>query len=428
MRSKNYKDAKASFKPLEPRQMARVALVKGIDPQVEPIKEIRKQYLELLKKFTSFPDEQLDRLSELLEKNGSNDAIDNLRRWVHYDAKTWERLDYKQLKNKGVISPYDPVSQGLPELINRLNGLQRHKVIELSQPIERDGVDYLKHVPSRQKFVLNGKDVVVAFAEKHGIEVPENYRGGPPPVSMYKALADAGFTFRADIEAADGVISSQKYANRDISVLVIKHLNGDELRQHHHDFVEASEFFLYAREHGLNITEMLGNKLDDGGKYALNVYDTPSKSRHAKTHRVEISYLPDFKDPTNKTLEWMRTRIMCGCEWALNLRNFEFGNGETKHTAFTQETHAGLVILQLQMDANGVLQYSPQNMNPIPQLGFSKFIDAARYQLMQGHRNKDYVKETGIEILANEFWKKFGSNRMYWPEGKVANHLLGSFY
>lgn len=440
MRSKDYSNAKASFKPLEPRQMVRVALVNGANPDIEPIRVNRKRYLGFLKMFSGVEHKTLDRLSHLLELDNPHAAeikeIDDLRKLVHYDTKTWGKLNYNLLREYRVIVPYDPVSQGLPGLVNLLNNIQledqRQRVIELSRPIERDGVDYLKHVPSRQKFVLNGKDVVVAFAEEHGIEVPENYRrsGGPPPVRMYRALADAGFTVRAAMETGDKVIRRPEYASRDISVLVTKHRNGDELRQHHHDFVEASEFVLYAREFGLKITEKLGDKLkpEGDGKYVLNVFDTPSRTRRELTHKVELSYLPDFKNPKNKTLYWMKMRATCGCEWAFNLRNFKFGSGETEHTAFTQETHAGLVILQLQMDAKGVLQYSPQNMNPIPQLGFSRFIDAARYQLMQGSRNKDYVNETGIEILANEFWKRFGSNEMYWPKEKVGAQLLGSFY
>ena len=58
----------------------------------------------------------------------------------------------------------------------------------------------------------------------------------------------------------------------------------------------------------------------------------------------------------------------------------------------------------------------------------TRFIDNLRYQLMQGHRGNDYVHETGIEIMANEFWKIAGLSKMYYPTEKVAPKLLGNFY
>ncbi|MBS3098382.1 hypothetical protein J4209_06330 [Candidatus Woesearchaeota archaeon] len=435
MRSKDYADIKKSFKPLSPVEMVRVALVNGINPEVEHNSDERKKYLGLLKEFIESSNANLDRLFEFLQESNADKrntkAIGGIRTTVHYDSKRWKELNYKTLEENGVIMPLKLNRSDLKGLAQKLVDLPRHKVIGLSQPIEREGIDYLKHIPPRQKFVLNGKDVVVAFAKEHGIELPGGYlkRGGPPPVSIYKALADAGFTIKAAMETGTGVIRTDDYLPRDISALVVKHLNGDELRMHHHDYVESAEFWLYARAHELEIAETLGDRLKaDGDKYVLSVYDTPSKSRMNLTHRVEICYLPDFKDPKNKTLEWMKTRVSCDCEWALNLRNFSFGLKETKHTAYTLETHGGMVILQLQTGEDGILIESPKNMNPIPTINFSRFVDVIRYQLMQGHKNDDYVKETGIEILANEFWKIFGLEKMYWPKEKVANKILDGFY
>jgi len=138
--------------------------------------------------------------------------------------------------------------------------------------------------------------------------------------------------------------------------------------------------------------------------------------------------LPDFKNPDRDTLRWMKTSAFCDCEWALNLRNFEFGRGEMTHTASTLETHGGLVVLKLQADSKGNLVYSPQNMNPLPQLEFSRFIDVLRYQVMQGHKDNDYVKETGIEISANVFGRLFGASRMYWPTEKIGAKILDTLY
>lgn len=430
MRSKNYDDMKASFTALQPVQMVRVALVNGINPAVEHKPQERQNYLDLLKKFTTVPKATLDGLFGLLQgDNGSKEKeIEEIRKSLYYDTDVWKPFDYDKLISSGVVVPFNLDTTGL---VRVASSLPRHKVIELSRPIEREGVDYLKHVHWRNKLVLNGRDVVAAFAREHEIELPKSYkdRGGPPPVSLYGQLAKKGFTFRTAMETCTSVIQSDAYSSRDISVLVIKHLNGDELRMHHHDYDESCELFLYSRKYGLNIIEKLGDRLKpEGAKYVLNVYDLPSRSRGGLTHRVEICYLPDFKDATNRTLEWMKTRFSCGCEWALNLRNFSFGRGETKHTAYTSDTHGGMVILQLQLDENGILIDNPQNMNPIPQPGFSRFIDVLRYQVMQGHGNSDYVKETGIEIAANRFWRLFGLDKMYWPKDKVGGKLLDSFY
>ena len=442
MRSQNYQDMKASFEALSPTQMARVALVNGIFPWIEPNHDVRIKYLNLLKEFTDISERRLDEIFHLMEiaasdeptKSKSSEIVVPLED-IEYSAKTWKSLDYNLLKKEGVVLEFDVNTKGLPALVSKLDGIAqkdiRHKVIELSKKIERPGVDYLKHIPPRQKLMLNSRDVVMRFAQQNGIIVPETYkeRGGPPPVSMYDALRNAHFTFRSAMEATDFVIRNAKYIPRDIAVLVVKHLNGDETRYRHHDFVEAAELFMYTQEHNIPIVEKLGDKLEPHGeKYVLNVYTAPSMSRPRKTHPVELSYLPDFKNPNYKTLYWMKTRGLSGCEWGQNLRNFEFGKGETDHTAWTMETHCCLLALAIQVAQKVKVNKNPQNISPIPTVRFSRYIDVLRYQLIQGPKEKDYVNETGIEILANEFWKKNGISNMYFPKQKVGTKLLQNFY
>ena len=112
MRSKDYNDMATTFRPLQPVQMVRVALVNGINPAVEPDSKEREKYLKLLKEFTYVKEYTLNELFGYMQGEGGTQPGDNITKDVlkanlEYDSEKWKELDYKRLQEEGVIIAFD---------------------------------------------------------------------------------------------------------------------------------------------------------------------------------------------------------------------------------------------------------------------------------------------------------------------------------
>src|SRR3989338_1470870 len=420
MKSKDYSNQVTSFTPLEPQQMIRVALVEGLKPQY--MEGERQRYRRLLKAYVGVDERRIDQLFDIIgmeqsARTGSQKKFLNvLVNEVAYDARTWRPFDYDALRREGVVIDYSGSPSGLVETVL---GIDESKVVLARDPVWVYG-DYVKHLDWRNKSALNGPDVIIAFAQEKGFDLPESFlRYRRPTEEVYKLLEQHGFTYQEALRIAIKVLKDPRYANRVISALVTKHKNGSELRFHHHDFVEAAELLVYSHRHNKMVTEKVGDKATMYGNryHGANQYLVPRRTPEpGSTHdTVEIHYLPDFQDPKNGTLEWMNTVVSCDCGNDLNLRNFEERRGRRTYVITTLDTHGGVVVLEIQRRKGINANKNPQNLNPLPTPEFSRFVDMLRYNIIQETEVQDedrtktvrtYVPEKGIEILINELAKR----------------------
>lgn len=381
MRSKDYGDLKATYRPLDRTQMVRVALVEGLKPDY-PVEE-RKVCLELLKQFSHAHNSRLDILFEILGEDGPEPRqeayVGRLLKQVDYERGSWERFDYDLLREKGVVIPHDGDLSDLVKLVGRT---RENKVIDTEAQILKPDVDYLKHITNTHKLRLDGKYVVEAFAERKGFELPEGYNGRMT-TAVYALLQEHGFTFIEALHSAVDVLRSEKYANRDVAVLTIPQGRGMETRIFPLDLVTGTELYFEAMKHRPGVIEMRHGEVTavDFKYHGTNVFRVPRRTptRKKPYNYVETRYLPDLERPRDMTLEWRNTLILCDCDRALDLRNFEDRRGvKTAGYAYSQGPHARFVVLYVgeQRGAQGSLTY--------PTDGFIGFCNKLRYNVAHG--------------------------------------------
>ena len=443
MRSKNYLDQIASFTPLEPQQMVRVALVEGLKPRYENGE--RQRYRRLLKEYTDVDDDRINALFRIMKYGARTKREAGFLRTliddVRYTSGKWKSFEYPSLKKEGVIIEYSGDNQGL---VDKVLETDENHAIFVQHPIAEEGKDYLKHIDWRNKMVLNGPDVIIQFAKDRGIEdqLPETFlKYRRPNEVVYKLLEKHGFTYTEALKTAIKVMKTQKYLGRTIAVWAIKNPNGNEFRQHPHDHIESPELFVYAHRYAKPIIQELGDLLTPyvDKYYGLNRFSVPKRvpENEKVFNSVETHYLPDFGNASKKILEWMHTVTECDCGNALNLRNFEDRKGRKAYIVQTFETHAGVVVLEIHYAKGINANESPNNLNPLPTPEFSRFVDKLRYNLAEeieirnGEKTKihrRYAGEIAIEILINELAKKWTAEEMFFPDKKVGTFLLKPMY
>src|SRR3989338_8005784 len=96
MRSKDYSNQAASFTPLQPVQMARVALVEGLKPKYAEGE--RRRYRRLLESYSGVDKDRIEALFRIL-KTGSRSQkeqrfLNALVNDVAYDSGAWNPFDY----------------------------------------------------------------------------------------------------------------------------------------------------------------------------------------------------------------------------------------------------------------------------------------------------------------------------------------------
>tara|TARA_B100000315_G_scaffold221422_1_gene224790 strand:- start:623 stop:1966 length:1344 start_codon:yes stop_codon:yes gene_type:complete len=447
MRATNYNNQVASFTPLEPHQNVRVALVEGLKPKYKEVE--RQRYRRVLKDNTNVDESRIDALFRIFGHGPRSERektfLDALVADVAYDSGNWRAFqssDYDTLEREGVVVRYSGDNQGL---VQKVLETDENKVIFAKNPEwEQSGLDYVKHINWKNKLVINGPDGIIQFAEDKGFELPESFlKYRRPTEAVYQLLEQYGFTYTQALKTAIRVLKSPKYSGRDISVLVIKNPNGNELRLHHHDFVEAAELLTYALEHKKPVKlvkQILGDLLEGGDKYhGLNEFSVLKRRprRGRPDNHVETHYLPNLEYPERNVLEWMNTVTSCNCENGLNLRNFEERRGRKTYVVQTFETHSGVVVLDIQRSKDINSKRNPNNLNPLATPEFSRFVDKLRYNVVQetevlsGEKTRirrTPTTEVGIEISINELAKLWKFEDMYGPAGRMKEFILRPMY
>jgi len=450
MRSKNYNNQTASFTPLQPNQMVRVALAEGMKPQY-PEPE-RQRYRRLVKQYLGIDETRVDRLFSLLEVEDPSEPqqvfLNDILVQVAYDSRYWHRrgFDYDALKKEGIIIEHDGNLNGLARLVQEID---ESKVIFVPRVGERAVApehepDYLKHVSWRNKLVLNGRDVVTKFAENKGFQLPEKYlENGYMSVEVMGLLEKHGFYFNEALKTAIEVLKDPKYENRVISTMSIKRTDGSELRLHPHDFVEAAEFYIYSLRYKKEIIETLGGRLSlVGDKYhGVNTFNVPKRVPIGrKTHNeVVLHYFPEQIENGHHPLDWMNTRVTCNCPHALNMTNMETRSKRQARVLDTMDTHANMVFLAEMHKKEISPEDAVNNMSPIPTEELSRRVDITRYNLVKefreeglgkGRLKRTYAGEEDIEKIIHELAKdpEWTFERMFNPQERVGAKLLRPMY
>ncbi|MBW2976977.1 hypothetical protein KY347_06035 [Candidatus Woesearchaeota archaeon] len=433
---KDPKDQKAAFTPLEPHQMVRAALVRGMRPEYTG----REKYRDLVKLYSKVDVGKIDTLFSLMGKEqlkeSEKKSLDVLILKVAYDSKNWNNLDYKRLKQQGVIVEY---SGDLSGLVKKVSETEENRVVFYQTP-QWGKADYVKHIHWRNKLVLNGPDVTIQFAKDKGFELPKNFlKYRKLTEEVYKLLEKHRFTYKEALKTAIKVLKTPEYANRNISSLVIKNRNGNELIQHQLDFIESAEMLRYILGRGKEIIEKAYNRRVQPEKngYPERVFYVPKRipKKEWYENKVEIHYLPDFKNTKKDILGWMNTVTICDCEHALNLRNFEVKRGRTSRIMQTLDAHAGAVVLELQRQGGLSPNKSPNNMSPLPTRTLVEFTDRLRYNVaietqIGRTRKRERLTEWQVEILINQRIKeeKLKYEDMYGPKEPIKNFILRPMY
>ena len=464
MRAKNYDNQTASFMPLEPRQMVRVALVEGMKPTY-PYNE-RQRHRRLLKQYLVIhsdretSEERIDRLFSLLQvpnpTQPQKEFLDDLIRQASYDGGHWERFDYEHLKREGIIIEHDGRDVG--GLVRLMEGIGENKVVFVPTIADiKDGneVDYRKHVKPWNTFFMNGVNSVRVFAERVGIELPEAYRQSfSIPGDVWDLLESKGdpsrrFYFVEGLHSTVDALKYEAFANRLIARLTIKKPDGTDVVWHAHDNVEASEFYVYSLLYKEELIQTLGDmviaeeKKPPGDKYfGTNVWRvpkrTPVRTREGLiTHNeVLIHYFPDITG-VRYPLDWMNMDPRCNDPDSTDRSNYEVRRGKKMaRFVLTHDMHTMMISLA-RMHALGITpEQAVNNMSPIPSVEYSRMVDKFRYNLAyEIPRNgrapeRRYVGEVGIEILIHELWKQpqWTFERMFNPHERVGRQLLRPMY
>lgn len=438
MRSINYANREASFTPLEPQHMLRAALVEGMKKKYEYGE--RRRYQRLLGEYFESQEELKSKSKGILSKKeflyqlfdlfskkelkGKQFGfLHHLLQYVEHNRKNWKPFDYDHLKEEGVIVNYDGENSGLAKKIQEID---ENKVVFTTSNILDPNTDYLKHLHWSRKLTLNGYDVIKKFAEKKGFNLPESYHKNKKPTeNVYQLLEEHSFTFREALKTAVEVLKDPKYRNRKISALVIKNPNGNELRLHHHDIVEAAEYFWYLYR-AKELKQIVGEDKYHGGNKFLVPKRIPENGKEVNV--VETHYLPEFATYFPKrTLEWFNTLTWCNCEHGFNLRNFEERRGRKTYVIDTFDTHSGVLMLKKIWGLKRNANKCPQNLNPLTTEEFSKAIDKLRYNLVVvTDAERKYANEREIEVLINELFKDplWTFKRAYQPKQKLKDFVL----
>ena len=458
MRSKNYKNQTASFTPLEPRQMVRVALVEGMKP-LYPEPE-RQRHRRLVKQYLGINEGRIDRLFSLLEVTSPTqlqlEFLDGLVAQAAYDSSHWKSFDYGHLKREGVIIEHD--GRDIGRLVGLMEGIGENKVVfvpTIADIKDGDEADYQKHVKPRNTFFMNGIHAVRAFAERKGIKIPDTYkRSFPIPGNVWSLLESKsdptrGFHFVEALHSTVDALKAYPYSGRLIARLDIKKPDGTDVAWHAHDNVEAAEFYICCLLNNRGTVQTLGDLIKreegkpPGDKYfGTNTWRVPKRtplrtSEGLITHdEVLVHYFPDIVGE-RYPLDWTNMDARCNDPDSTDRSNFEVRRGK-KMARFvpTHDMHTMMISLA-RMHALGITpEQAVNNMSPIPSSDYSIIVDKFRYNLAyEIPRNgsapeRRYVGEAGIEILIHELWKlpQWPFERMFNPRQRVGRQLLRPMY
>ncbi|MEK6948702.1 MAG: hypothetical protein AABX34_00670, partial [Nanoarchaeota archaeon] len=271
MRSENYGLQEQTFTRFEPQHMVRAALVEGLKSE----NPRHNEYKGLVQRYTGLPPGNIERLHYLLQQEQLSRtealALGTLLPSVYPRGErgdnAWKQLNYDALRSEGVIVA---VKANLDEIVDRAVNGKTWQVLALEEPIiEREyeiglrSMDYRKHIPRRNKIVLDSEQTINAFSQQHNMTLHPHWNGQMND-DLIRRLRGANYSLNDAILTA---LSQQQNSGRKHSVISFtNYTSGDDVRIFPIDLVEMVEIFTYFREHkGAAAIFKLG---DEAQKYA----------------------------------------------------------------------------------------------------------------------------------------------------------------
>jgi len=462
MRAINYANQVASFTPLQPYQMVRVALVEGMKPGY--IVPDRVKYLRLLKEHLDIDERHLDALWDILQEPRPTDRqkeyLEFIIGQVAYDSKLWKSFrtsEYERFKEEGVVIEHD--GQNLQDLVSRMVAMGENKVIfvpTIADIQSGDEVDYRKHVQTHNTFYLNGIHSVRAFAERKELVLPDDYTGSFPmrqdvwDILLSKGNPSNTFYFTEALHSTVDAIKNPSMKETVVARIAHKKRDGTNVVWNSHDDVEASEVYSYFLEYDMGILQELGDlikKEEDkppGDRYyGTNVFKVPKRTpiikedgKIEKHDIVVFHFWPDIEGK-RRPLSWMLTDPLCLDPGSIDRSNYEEWTSEQMGRFVPQHDLHSMMISLARIRALEIsLESAVNNFSPVPTPEYSREVDKFRYNIAyeiprEGRvPERKYVGEVGIEILIHELWKlkEWTFERMFNPRGRVGRQLLKPMY
>lgn len=377
MRSENYGLQEQTFTRFEVPHMVRAALVEGLKNE----NPRHSEYKELVKRYIGLPTGNVERLhllqqQETLPRGRALELGRLIQNMNPRGDNVWKQLNYEALQSEGVIVT---VGTGLDDLVSRaLNGTT-WEVLALEAPIVETGADYRKHIPRRNKIVLDSEQTIDAFSQQHNMPLYAHWNGQVND-DLIKKLKEARYTLNDAILTA---LSQQQNSGRKHSVISFtNYTTGDDVRIFPIDLVEMVEIFTYFREHkGAAAKFKLG---DEAQKYAgTKTLLVPKRhpTENFEWNQESVDYIADFfQGPLfYNAVWWLNFRANCTCDYARDMANFNITVGEKKYKAMIFDPHIGAAILTI-LDSLDPKQDVRLYM-PIPSKEVLALADYARFNM-----------------------------------------------
>ncbi len=426
MRSENYENQELTFTRFEVPHMVRVALVEGLKHE----NPRHSEYKALVQQYTGLPTGNVERLHFLLQQETlpQGRALELVRLLPSVYPRgergdnAWKQLNYEALQSEGVIVT---MGTGLDDLVSRaLNG-KTWEILALEAPIVETGADYRKHIPRRNKIVLDSEQTIDAFSQQRNMALYPHWNGQVND-DLIKKLKEARYTLNDAILTA---LSQQQNSGRKHSVISFtNYTSGDDVRIFPIDLVEMVEIFTYFREHkGAAAKFKLG---DEAQKYAgTKTLLVPKRhpTENFEWNQESVDYIANFFEGPlfYNAVWWLNFRANCTCDYARGMANFNILVGEKKYKAMIFDPHVGAAILTI-LDSLEPKQDVRLYM-PIPSKEVLALADYARFNMYvvgeDGKRRP--LREDEINILLLHAMKSDPGKAFSQPETeKVTPYVL----
>lgn len=432
MRSENYLDQVLTFTRFDVPHMIRAALVGGLvhaDSRYE-------EYKDFMQRFTALSAANIDGLRQLMRQEtfARGQALELARRLPNFyprgerAEKVWRQLNYEALQSdeaqkSGVIIS---VGTDLDDLVARALDGKIWEVLALKEPIVEKDADYRKHIPRRNKIILDSEQTIDAFSQQHSMALDAHWNGQVND-NLIQRLKGANYTLS---EAIITALLQQQNSGGKHSVISFTNYatGGDEVRIFPIDLVEMVEMFTYFREHrGAAARFKLG---DEAQKYAGTKTLLVPKRHPTETfewNQAAVDYIADFhRGPLfYNPVWWLNFRADCTCDYSRDMENFNMAVGEKKYKAIIFDPHIGAAILTI---LDSLTQKQDFRLYlPIPSKEILALADYARFNMyVVGEDSKRRpLREDVINILLLHAMKS-GPKKAFSQPGteKVTPYIL----
>ena len=396
MRSEDYLNQGITFTRFEIPHMVRAALVNGMMPENSD----HARFKELVKRYTNMPAGNVERLHFLMQQaaiekgriSEFNKLLSDFGPRLRDDV--WKQLNYEHLRQEGVIQT---AGNDLGALVKKALECPTWVVLEIEKPLIEEGADYKKHIPRRNKVVLDSEQTIDAFASRVGMELYIHWNGQVND-DLIQRLKNAKYSLNEGIVTALTNLQGSKLKYPIFSYT--NHSTGDEVRIPPINLVEMFEIFRYFREyHGAAARLTLG---DAEGKYdSTKVLVVPKRhpTEDFQVNQVTLEYLAEFyRGPMFvDSVWWLNFRAQCGCEYTQDQTNFTIGRGEKKRKPIIFDPHIGAAILKIFEE----LKQDPRQYIPAPSKEIIQIADFARFNMYEVR--KDNKRHILLEEAINIF-------------------------